>query len=186
MWLDTERFDLGIQDAARQAGVPWKLLKALVAAESSFDPNAYRDEPKIDDASRGLTQILYRTARAMGYLGEPEGLFAPDLNLEYGALYLARQHDRAGNWLGALSAYNGGWRPALGFGEPVQSEGVRCGGREVPIGEFCNQAYVDRVTGFWTYYRTGQLPDGARVALAGWAPAIMLLVGTALVGTLAR
>lgn len=182
MNLDTTAFDAKIHAAADAAGVPWLLLKALVAWESGFDPNAYRAEPAVNDASRGLCQVLYATAQGLGYTGSPEGLFDPDTSLHYGSRYLAEQYHRAGNWLGALSAYNGGWRPDLGFGVPVEKAGVRCGGRTVPIGEFCNQKYVDGVTGYWTYYRTGKLPQGSRVALAGWAPVALFLVVGAVVG----
>jgi soluble lytic murein transglycosylase-like protein len=93
---------------ADRYGVDRALVYGLVAHESGFDPRAYRVEPRIGDASRGLTQILYRTAQGEGYTGPPDGLFDPDTNLRYGVSYLRRMLDRFGALDQALAAYNGG------------------------------------------------------------------------------
>jgi hypothetical protein len=71
----------------------------------------------------GLTQLLLATARGLGYegeLGDPRaltGLFDPAVNVYLGAKYLHQQLQRTGGNLdAAYSAYNGGFRPTLGFG----------------------------------------------------------------------
>lgn len=132
--------------------VPSYIVKAVIAAESSFNPKAYREEPKIKDASRGLMQLLAGTARAIGYYGDPEGLFSPGVNIYYGTKLLSQNYAKAGNWPDAISAYNGGFRPHLGFGSPVRQPGVRCMGRTIPVGNYCNQRYVDKVLSYAAYY----------------------------------
>lgn len=99
-------------------------VKAIIAKESAFNPAATRGEPQAGDASIGLMQVLYSTARKeLGYPGEVgdparlTGLYAPATNLYVGAKYLWLQLRRTGGDLeAAFSAYNGGFRPALGFG----------------------------------------------------------------------
>ena len=44
----------------------------------------------IHKGNYGLMQIRYATARAGGYLGSPEGLLSPDINLQFGMKYFAR------------------------------------------------------------------------------------------------
>lgn len=123
-----------LNEWADSYGVPRNLVYGLVAQESNFDPQAYRAEPKVNDASRGLTQILYHTAQGMGYTGTPDELYDPATNLDYGLRYLVQQITRAGGDIpAALSAYNGGWRPLLGYGVRLMT------------GLFANQAYVEGV-----------------------------------------
>lgn len=57
---------------------------AIIEIESSFRADAYRAEPQIGDASYGLMQVLYSTARDRGYQGPPEGLFDPATNIRIG------------------------------------------------------------------------------------------------------
>lgn len=61
---------------------------AIIQIESSFDPSAYRAEPQLDDASRGLMQILYKSAQDRGYRGAPDGLYDPATNILYGVRHL--------------------------------------------------------------------------------------------------
>jgi soluble lytic murein transglycosylase-like protein len=88
---------------------------AFIAVESSFRPNAYRYEAKLRDASYGLMQILYKTARGIGYDGPPEGLYDPETNIRFGMRYLAYVRDflrprlgREPDWQEIASGYNGG------------------------------------------------------------------------------
>lgn len=101
---------LSLVDAiASSEGVPPELLKALVEIESAWDPKAYRAEPQIHDASYGLAQILYGTAKSIGYQGTPEGLFIPAEGLKWGARYLRRMLNTfQGNWVLAMAGYNAG------------------------------------------------------------------------------
>lgn len=132
----SETFDALIQDAGRRHNVDPVLIKAVVAAESSFNPRAYRGEPQIHDASYGLMQTLYSTAKGLGYGGTPEGLYDPATSIEFGTAYLAKQLRRYnGNVPYAVAAYNSG--------TAYMREGT-----------FVNQAYVDRVMRFYAKYRS--------------------------------
>ena len=59
-------FDTLVYAEAARRGLDPLLIKAVIATESSFNPQALRPEPQINDASRGLMQILYGTAKMMG------------------------------------------------------------------------------------------------------------------------
>jgi hypothetical protein len=164
-------YDALIAGPAKQYGVPASLVKALIAHESQFQPQAARFEgfdPSTtadDDSSRGLMQLLYKTARdELGYKGSPDGLFDPAVNIPLGIRYLALQRQRAnGGWEEALSAYNGGYRPTLGFGRRAtevlrvclrrDAQGNCLQRRNVPVGEFSNQPYVDAVMRYWAHFK---------------------------------
>ncbi len=95
--------------AARAHGVDPVLVAGIIQQESSFDRLAFRAEPHINDASRGLMQLLYGTARWMGYRGEPDGLYDVATNLEYGCSFLRYLlHRYRGDVRRALAAYNAG------------------------------------------------------------------------------
>lgn len=88
---------------------------AIIKIESDFDPNAYRAEPQIGDASYGLMQVLTGTAADMGYRGDPSGLFDPQTNIRVGMSYmrwiwdyLARELGRDPTEAEWISAYNNG------------------------------------------------------------------------------
>jgi soluble lytic murein transglycosylase-like protein len=100
-------YDPFILDAAARYVVDPALVKAIITKESSWNPNAYRAEPGIGDASRGLMQILYNTASGLGYSGPADGLFDPQTNIEYGTRYLASVMGQYG-YPGGVSAYNAG------------------------------------------------------------------------------
>jgi soluble lytic murein transglycosylase-like protein len=171
-WANEETWQSVVEEAARRHGVPPELVLAVIATESQFRPDAIRNEPKLGDASRGLMQILYRTAVGEGYAGTPEGLLDPATNIEYGTRYLARQYKRAGgDWRRAASAYNGGYRPSLGFGAPAPADLTVCLARDqvtgeciksrrVAKGEFANQPYVDAVGANLTYFESKRSARG--------------------------
>jgi hypothetical protein len=130
-------FDQLIWQTAGRHGVDPPLVKAVVAAESSFQPKAYRAEPHIKDASYGLMQTLFATAKDMGYTGTPEGLYDPATSLEFGTRYLAKQLRRYNGQIPhAVAAYNSGTA-------------------YVRDGKFVNQAYVDRVLRFYAQFGGG-------------------------------
>ena len=164
-WANEDVYRELATSAAERQGLPAALVLAVIATETggTFNPNAIRQEVKIGDASRGLMQILYATAKGLGYTGTPEGLFDPATNIDFGTRYLAQQLGRAGTFEGAASAYNGGWRPELGLGEQAdhafdlclardQKTGKCIKTRHVQPGEFGNQPYVDSVMGNFTYF----------------------------------
>jgi soluble lytic murein transglycosylase-like protein len=76
------------------------LLRAVVQAESNFNPNAISRKGAV-----GLMQLMPETAQGMG-VSDP---FHPTENLEAGARHLRRLMDKYNGKLAlALSAYNAG------------------------------------------------------------------------------
>lgn len=102
-------FDELIRHSAALHNVPELWIRAVIQTESSFNPRAYRAEPQIHDASYGLMQLLYGTARNLGYSGTPEGLYDPAINIELGTQLLSELRNRYGDDIQAVySAYNSG------------------------------------------------------------------------------
>jgi soluble lytic murein transglycosylase-like protein len=110
-------YDAAILAASGRYVVDPALIKAVISKESSWNPNAYRAEPQIGDASRGLMQILYRTAQGIGYVGSEQGLFDPATNIDFGTKFLAEKLNQYGYPAG-VSAYNAG-RPITGNAQYV-------------------------------------------------------------------
>jgi soluble lytic murein transglycosylase-like protein len=67
-----------------------KLIYATIMLESGGNTYAIRHEPHIGDSSYGLGQILYGTARGIGFEGNPQDLYDPEVNIELIARYHAR------------------------------------------------------------------------------------------------
>jgi len=116
-----------IETAARDFGLDSDLLEALVMVESSGRADAFRFEPAFwsrylehnpeykhenprrVSSSYGLCQVMYSTARELGFNSDPEMLFVPRVSLHFGAMNLARLLKWAeGDATKALAAYNGG------------------------------------------------------------------------------
>lgn len=196
-----QRYAAQWQAAEDANGIPRGLLAGLIDHETggTWNPRAYRNEPAVQDASRGLTQLLWATAQGLGYDGSPDDLFDPGTSIRLGAIYLRQQYDRTGSWDAALSAYNGGYRPSLGFGGTLlQSKTVVLAWstttpvvpvqtRTAQAGEFANQPYVNDVisrAGAFGYGAASFSPDGT--SSAGFGPlGIIILLGIG-VGVLAK
>ncbi len=104
-----DTFDDLIYEASMRYGVPFTWVKAIAGAESDWIPTAYRAEPQINDASYGLMQILYRTAKGLGYTGQPNGLYEPATNIDLGARYIRDLINSYGeDFQRVYSAYNSG------------------------------------------------------------------------------
>lgn len=93
------RYDDVIADAARRHGVPFALVKAVVAAESGFDPRAVSRA-----GARGLMQLMPATARDLGV----EDSFDARANVDGGTRYLAALLRSFDSERLALAAYNAG------------------------------------------------------------------------------
>lgn len=193
MFRNENKWDREIREASTAfPSVPVYIVKAVIAQESRFNETAYNPEKgKPTGPSRGLMQMTERTARALGYGGTVENLMLPAINIYYGTQLLSENFRRAGNWPGTVSAYNGGFRSALGFGTPMRRTGVRCMGRIVPIGEFCNQTHVDKVLRYAAYFAEKEgVPQAALpfsvppLAGAGMMPLIAVLVAGAILLTM--
>ncbi len=125
-----------------ETGGEWSLYlltKSIISVESAWIPVAIRQEPELGDASRGLMQILYATAKDMGYTGTPDGLFDPATNIRYGVRFLRYLISRWGSSLSdVISAYNGG--------HPLRRTG----------GGYVNQQYVDDVNTYLMWYQNNE------------------------------
>lgn len=99
-----------IRRFADQYDIDPNLIFATIMVESGGDTYAVRQEPRIHDASYGLGQLLYGTARGIGYRGTPEGLFEPAVNIELIARYHKRNFDHYNdlNPVQLTTAYNTG------------------------------------------------------------------------------
>lgn len=98
-----------VTEYADQHSLDENLIRAVIWKESSGHPNAKRWEGEEYGYSRGFMGVLYGTALQMGFTGEPDDLFDPDTNVDYGTAYLRWQLDRYGEDVRkALSAYNAG------------------------------------------------------------------------------
>lgn len=122
------RYDALIDEAARVHRLPPALVKAVIAAESAFDPGAVSHK-----GAQGLMQLMPQTAALLGV----EDPLEPASNVRGGAGYLRAMIDRYGDLSRALAAYNAG-----------PSAVDRYGGVP-PYRE--TRDYVDRVL---TYYRS--------------------------------
>lgn len=102
-------FDDIIAKYALRFNVPEVWIKAVIRTESNFDPEAYRAEPQIQDASYGLMQLLYGTARGLGFTGSANDLYDPDTNIRLGTQLLSDLQKRYGDDFRRIySAYNSG------------------------------------------------------------------------------
>lgn len=96
---NAEIYDPIILVASQTHRVPAALVKAVIAAESAFDPAAV--SPK---GAMGLMQLMPATAKDLG-VDEP---FEDAQNVHGGTRYLRYLFDRYGDWLRTLAAYNAG------------------------------------------------------------------------------
>lgn len=137
---DSTVYDDLIRDACDRFGVEFALAKAVVRAESAFDPFAVSRK-----GARGLMQLMPDTARMHGV----PNVFRPADNIEGGVRHLRQLLDRYGdNVVLAVAAYNaGGGRVDAARGVPDIAE---------------TQEYVRRVLHYRAEYRRERLGVIAR------------------------
>ncbi len=103
--IKAERFKTQIDNSAKTFGIDSRLITAIIAVESMFDPNAIGDNGK----SFGLMQVQLETAKDMGFTGKKELLLDPQINIDYGTKYLKYQKDRYNGYEKfMIAAYNSG------------------------------------------------------------------------------
>lgn len=125
--LNKSSYDKHILDACKRHGLDQKLVKAVIKAESSFNPAAVSPKGAV-----GLMQLMPGTSKDLG-VSDP---FDPVENIDGGVRYLKTLLQRFKNNVPlALAAYNAG-------PEAVQA----CGGIP-PYGE--TRTYVRRVLDFY-------------------------------------
>ena len=152
-----DRFDTQIAYWAKEYGIPFALLKGMVSVESRFAEKAWREEPHIKDGSRGLMQILEKTARGIGFTEAADKLFEVDTNLKWGTKFFRSLLDRANyTVLDAIAAYNmGSPRPAAKTTPIIE----KIYGKPDATWTYANEPYVRRVaanTAFYEAKATGQ------------------------------
>ncbi|MFQ5874861.1 MAG: transglycosylase SLT domain-containing protein [Dehalococcoidia bacterium] len=156
-----DRYDSLIRFYAERKGVPWKLVKAQVEAESSFEPRAVSSA-----GARGLLQLMPATAGELG-VADP---FCPEQCIEGGVRYLRRQYEAfpevpegVGRWKFALAAYHCGRGYVRRALERALAGGLSGQPRWATVREFLAEAevrgkrpdaeatlrYVDRVVARW-------------------------------------
>lgn len=86
-----------IRESAAEHDVDPNLIFATIMIESGGNPRAVRYEPRLNDASYGLGQLLYSTARGLGYSGAPAGLYEPSVNIDLIARYHRGNLNRHGH-----------------------------------------------------------------------------------------
>jgi soluble lytic murein transglycosylase len=96
----TEKYDEIITEASQRYGVDFPLLKAIIKAESDFDPRAVSKR-----GAKGLMQIMPQNFKLLGI----EDPFDPSQNIDAGARYFKQMYDRFnGEMALSLAAYNAG------------------------------------------------------------------------------
>ncbi len=94
------KFDSLIREASRREGIDPALVKAVVQAESAFNPQAVSAA-----GAKGLMQLTDGTARSLGVADS----FDPVQNVAGGVKYLKQLLGRyGGDTVRALAAYNAG------------------------------------------------------------------------------
>ena len=127
----TKKFDDIIANASQQYGVSFPLIKAIIKAESDFDPRAVSEK-----GAKGLMQIMPENFKLLG-INDP---FDPSQNIHAGARYFKQMYDRfKGKLALSLAAYNAG---------PTAVEHYKT----VPPYEE-TEAYVERVLKFYYSYK---------------------------------
>ncbi len=129
-----------INQVASEEGVDPKLVRAIIKAESNFDPHALSRK-----GAQGLMQLMPSTAGRYAV----ENAFDPEANIRGGVRYLRFLHNLfPGRLPLALAAYNAGENAVLRYnGVPPYSE---------------TQQYVNRVLVFYGHSDQGVVPVGAR------------------------
>ena len=111
-WLaKSAEFDPFIEKAARSHGVRPELVRAVIVAESAFNPNAVSNRGAV-----GLMQLRPATAHRYGVANA----FDPEQNIKAGVHYLRDLMKRYGNNLElTLAAYNAGEDAVERYGHSI-------------------------------------------------------------------
>lgn len=138
--ISSGEFDEYVEEAAIRYKMPPPLVRAIMHAESAFDPNALSNV-----GASGLMQLMPATAREM-YVKD---IFDPKDNIEGGVRYLrVLANEFNGDMVKMVAAYNAG-------PEAVK----KYGGQVPPYPE--TQAYVRKVISLYFQYKAqAQLARG--------------------------
>jgi soluble lytic murein transglycosylase-like protein len=73
-----------LNDAEFEAWFEPSEVMAFVQIESSFRSQAHRFEPRLNESSYGLMQVLASTAKSVGLVGNPIQMYDSEVGLRYG------------------------------------------------------------------------------------------------------
>ncbi len=102
------RYTREIADASEKYGVEQELIRAVIMAESDFDPYAVSEAGAL-----GLMQLMPKTAERMGV----EDCFDPIQNIDGGVRYLKILHERFDDTRLAVAAYHAGENRVAAYGD---------------------------------------------------------------------
>ncbi|WP_197702707.1 lytic transglycosylase domain-containing protein [Sulfuricaulis limicola] len=132
--VDPGRFNPLVEQAAREHQIDQALLRAVIAVESGYDPNAVSRKGAV-----GLMQLMPQTARRYGV----RNMYDPAQNIQGGARYLRDLMGKFNNDLPlVLAAYNAGEEAIAQYGNRIP-----------PYRE--TRSYVPRVLDFYRQYQRG-------------------------------
>jgi soluble lytic murein transglycosylase-like protein len=134
---NAEKYDFAIWKAAEKYGMDYALIKAVIKAESNFNPKAVSRV-----GAKGLMQLMPKTAQALAVTDS----FHPEDNIDGGVRYLrylTRLFD--GNFYWVLGAYNAGEKAVF------QHNGVP------PYRE--TRTFIQRVLHYFRQYNQEPKPD---------------------------
>ncbi len=147
-WLDfapeVKSLQAVLRNASKAHGVDVELLKAIIAVESGFKPNAVSPRGAV-----GLMQIMPVGATPQARAEEAQRLLDPTHNVDTGARLLSKLMHRFGRIDVALAAWNAGVGTVM-----------KHGGGMPPIDE--TQAHVHLVLELYWALLQNKLPRGAR------------------------
>ena len=143
-----DKYDPMIRETSKRYGVDYALVKAVVKAESNFDPLAISRA-----GAKGLMQLMPGTAKALGV----NDSFHPATNIEGGVRHLRYLLDLFdGNLQLALAAYNAGEETVFRYsGLPPYEE---------------TRTYVQRVLQYYQNYSSDPITPGASAAPPAVSP----------------
>ncbi|MDI6754419.1 MAG: lytic transglycosylase domain-containing protein [Thermodesulfobacteriota bacterium] len=132
-----EKYDLTIWRASERHSVDYALIKAVIKAESNFNPKAVSRV-----GAKGLMQLMPRTA----YAFQVNDSFHPDHNIEGGVRYLRYLLNLyQGNLYTVLAAYNAGEKAVFTYnGVPPYKE---------------TRTFIGRVLHYFQHYNREPRPD---------------------------
>ncbi|HVP80471.1 MAG TPA: lytic transglycosylase domain-containing protein [Thermodesulfobacteriota bacterium] len=142
---NVDQYDPIIRKTSERYGVDHALVKAVIKAESNFDPQAISRA-----GAKGLMQIMPGTAKILGV----NDSFHPADNIEGGVRHLRYLLNLFnGDLQLALAAYNAGEEAVFRYeGLPPYQE---------------TQAYVQRVLQYFQKYSSAPIIPGSSLALPG-------------------
>ncbi len=157
---NASRFESLIARHAKLQRLDPALVKAVIAVESSFEPEAVSPKGAV-----GLMQIIPETGERYGVVGDGKGsveqkLRDPAINLSVGTRYLRDLLARFADDLElALAAYNAGERTVMRYDNTIP-----------PFAE--TREYVKLVQQFHSFYRppAPAPPKQVRIVIPGKAP----------------